>query len=165
MDRHQGGGQVPLGGTWLNIARTPRYEDAFDQYGFSYYFTAAVNSSAELLPYPAGQPVGTQRYVSWAPGLGEVLARLHSELPGKKFLVSEIGLGGEDDTKRAAYLPAALERVRDAIAGGMDITGVHLWTGVDNYEWLDGYAVPFGLFDCNRVPKQSTHVIQSFIRG
>ncbi|MCX5199335.1 family 1 glycosylhydrolase [Streptomyces sp. NBC_00249] len=56
-------------------------------------------------------------------------------------------------------------QVRDAIAGGMDITGVHLWNGVDNYEWLDGYTVPFGLFDRNRVPKHSAHIVQSFIRG
>ncbi|MFJ8164257.1 family 1 glycosylhydrolase [Streptomyces sp. NPDC096136] len=151
--------------TWLNLARMPRYEDAFDQYGFSYYFTAAVDSSAELRPYPAGSPVGPQGYASWAPGLGEVLARLHSELPGKKFLVSEIGLGGEDDAQRAAYLSAALEQVHQAIAGGMDITGVHLWTGVDNYEWLDGHTVPFGLFDRDRVPKPSAHVVQSFIRA
>jgi beta-glucosidase len=151
-------------GSWLNLARTPRYEDAFDRYGFSYYFTAAVNSSGELQPYPAGEPVGPQGYVSWAPGLGEVLARLDAELPGKRFLVAEIGYGGNDDTARAAYLQAALDQVRDAIADGVDITGVHFWTGVDNYEWLEGDTVPFGLFDRNRVPRPSARIIQSSIR-
>ncbi|MEU9005276.1 family 1 glycosylhydrolase, partial [Streptomyces sp. NPDC048551] len=63
------------------------------------------------------------------------------------------------------YLPAALEQVRAAMAGGMDITGVHLWTGVDNYEWLDGHTVPFGLFDRDRTPKPSARVVQSFIRA
>ncbi|RSS81125.1 family 1 glycosylhydrolase [Streptomyces sp. WAC06614] len=156
-----------LWGTWLNMARSPRYEDAFDQYGFSYYFTAAVNAAADLLPYPAGHPVGVgpQGYASWAPGLGEVLARLHAELPGRTFLVSEIGLGGKDDTERAAYLPDALEQVREALAAGMDIAGVHFWTGVENYEWLEGYTVPFGLFDRDRAPRQSAHVVRSFIRG
>jgi beta-glucosidase len=150
--------------SWLNLARTSRYENAFDRYGFSYYFTPAVTSSGELLPFPAGNRVGPQGYVSWAPGLGEVLSRLNSELPGKRFLVAEIGYGGEDDAARAAYLQAALDQVHDAIAGGMDITGVHLWTGVDNYEWLDGHSIPFGLFDRNRVPRPSARVIQSMIR-
>lgn len=150
--------------SWLNLARTPRYEDAFDQYGFSYYFTPAVGSSGDLLPYPEGHPVGPQGYVSWAPGLGEVLTRLNTELPGKRFLVAEIGYGGEDDRARAAYLQAALAQVHDAMAGGMDITGVHLWTGVDNYEWLDGHTVSFGLFDRNRAPRPSARIIQSVIR-
>ncbi|MFB6839775.1 family 1 glycosylhydrolase [Streptomyces sp. NPDC056361] len=151
--------------SWLRFARTPRYENAFDQYGFSYYFSAAVNASGEFLPYPAGNAAGPQGYVSWAPGLGEVLDRLNSELPGKRLLVSEIGYGGDDDIARAAYLPAALGQVRNAIAAGMDIAGVHFWTGVDNYEWIEGFTVPFGLFDRNRVPRPSAHVIQSIIRG
>ncbi|MFF2198417.1 family 1 glycosylhydrolase [Streptomyces sp. NPDC058157] len=154
-----------LWGTWLDLARTPRYEDAFDQYGFSYYFAAAVDASANLLPHPAGHPAGPQGYAPWAPGLGEVLSRLHTELPGKRFLVAEIGLGGDDDARRAAYLSDALEQVRRALADGMDITGVHLWTGVDNYEWLDGHTVPFGLFDRDRTPKPSAHLIRSLLRG
>ncbi|MFF4364900.1 family 1 glycosylhydrolase [Streptomyces sp. NPDC001594] len=109
--------------------------------------------------------MGPQGYAPWAPGLGEVLARLHAELPGRKFLVAEIGLGGEDDARRTAYLSDALEEVRRALAGGMDITGVHLWTGVDNYERLDGHTVPFGLFDRDRTPKPSAHLVRSFLRG
>lgn len=74
-------------------------------------------------------------------------------------------LRGDDDAARAAYLPAGLEEVRTAIDGGMHITGVHFWTGVDNYEWLEGSGVPFGLFDRNRVPRKSAHVVQSFMRS
>ncbi|WP_107072572.1 family 1 glycosylhydrolase [Streptomyces katrae] len=85
-------------------------------------------------------------------------------MPGKKFLVAEIGLGSEGDAQRAAYLSDALGQVHQAIAGGMDITGVHLWTGIDNYEWLDGHTVPFGLFDRDRAPKPSAHLLRSFVR-
>ncbi|MDJ1130587.1 family 1 glycosylhydrolase [Streptomyces iconiensis] len=150
--------------SWLQLARTPRYQDAFDQYGFSYYFTPTVGPSGDLRPYPAGEPVGPQGYVSWAPGLGEVLDRLNSELPGKRFLVAEIGYGGEDDRARATYLQDALGQVHDAMTRGMEITGVHLWTGVDNYEWLDGHTVSFGLFDRHRAPRPSARIVQSLIR-
>ncbi|MEU5833078.1 family 1 glycosylhydrolase [Streptomyces diacarni] len=149
--------------SWLNLARTSRYEDAFDQYGFSYYLSPAISASADLLPYPAGSPVGPQGYVAWAPGLGEVLARLHKELPGKRFLVAEIGYGGHHDTARATYLQAALGHVHDAMNTGMDISGIHLWTGVDNYEWLDGYDVPFGLFDRKRAPRPSAHRLKTLM--
>ncbi|MEU8482325.1 family 1 glycosylhydrolase [Streptomyces sp. NPDC048641] len=150
--------------SWLNLARTPRYQDAFDQYGFSYYFSPAINASGDLLPYPAANPVGPQGYVPWAPGLGEVLARLHKELPDKRFLVAEIGYGGEDDASRAVYLQEAIGQVHDAMRTGMDIAGIHLWTAIDNYEWLDGHHVAFGLFDRDRTPRPSARIIQSLMR-
>ena len=33
--------------------------------------------------------------------------------------------------------------------------GFFFWTGVDNYEWLHGYDVAFGLFDRDRTPRPS----------
>jgi beta-glucosidase len=152
-------------GSWLPLARMPRYENAFDFYGFSYYFTPAVTADSKLIPYPSGLPVGSQGYVAWPDGLGQVLTRLNTELPGKRFLVAEIGYGGDDDVARAGYLTAALGQVSVALADGMNIAGIHFWTGVDNYEWLNGFAVPFGLFDRNRVPRPSAEVVRSLIRS
>lgn len=149
--------------SWLNLARTPRYHDAFDQYGFSYYFAPAINAAGDLLPHPAHSPVGPQGYVAWAPGLGEVLTRLHKELPGKRFLVAEIGYGGDDDAARSAYLREAITEVHNAIKDGIDISGIHLWTAIDNYEWLDGHNVAFGLFDRNRSPRASSRMIRDLM--
>jgi beta-glucosidase len=47
----------------------------------------------------------------------------------------------------------------------MDIAGVHFWTGIDNYEWLDGFTVPFGLFNRDRVPRPSISIVQSLMRS
>lgn len=35
----------------------------------------------------------------------------------------------------------------------MRIEGVTVWTGIDNYEWLTGFDLPFGLFDLDRSPR------------
>ncbi|MFF3640433.1 family 1 glycosylhydrolase [Streptomyces sp. NPDC002564] len=150
--------------SWLNLVRNPRYENAFDLYGFSYYFSPAINAAGDLLPHPAHTPVGPQGYVAWAPGLGEVLARLHQELPGKRFLVAEIGYGGDDDGARSAYLRDAITQVHDAIGNGIDVRGIHLWTAIDNYEWLDGHNVAFGLFDAHRAPRTSARMIRELMR-
>jgi beta-glucosidase len=87
--------------------------------------TPAVTADGKLISYPSGLPVGPQGYVAWPEGLGQVLTRLRTELPGRRFLVAEIGYGGDDDTARTAYLTAALGQIRDALAEGMDIAGAH----------------------------------------
>ncbi|MDN3060099.1 hypothetical protein PH213_37410 [Streptomyces sp. SRF1] len=71
-------------GSWLALARMPRYENAFDMYGFSYYYTPAVTPQGTLIPYPSGQPVGPQGYVAWPDGLGQVLGRLRAERDGAR---------------------------------------------------------------------------------
>ncbi len=42
--------------------------------------------------------------------------------------------------------------------------GFFHWTAVDNYEWLHGYDVPFGLFDRDRNVRASIEVLTSRLR-
>jgi beta-glucosidase len=149
--------------SWLRLARSDDYGDAFDYVGFSYYFAVEVDEAGRPRPYPPGQAVGPQGYVAWPDGLRLVLDRLAKELPGRRLLVSELGYGGPDDAARVAYLSAALGHVASAIGDGIDVAGVFLWTGVDNYEWNDGYAVPFGLFTAEREPRPSAEFIRKVI--
>jgi beta-glucosidase len=41
----------------------------------------------------------------------------------------------------------------------MRVEGVTLWAGIDNYEWLSGFGVPFGLVTADRVPRRSAGVV------
>ena len=66
---------------------------------------------------------------------------------------------------RAAYLARGLDIVAGAIARGIDVRGLFHWTGVDNYEWLHGYDVPFGLFDRERRRRPSAAVLAAVSRG
>jgi beta-glucosidase len=137
----------------------PEFTEAFDLIGFSYYSAAGVTADGAWLPYPDDAPRSPLGYSIWADGLGLVLDRLHEELPGRPLLVSEYGIGTDDDAQRAKYIERGLEIVRDALGRGIDVRGFFHWTGVDNYEWLHGYDVKFGLWDRDRKPRGSLEVL------
>ena len=168
-----------LWGSWLGATRdgllhvptrTPiergDLAEAFDLVGFSYYSATGVRADLSLVPFPADAPVSPLGYAIWPEGLRGVLDRLHAELPGRPLLISEFGIGTDNDTgeddERVRYLARGLELVGDA-DDGIDIRGLFHWTGVDNYEWLHGYDVAFGLIDRERVPRQSADVLRRLI--
>jgi beta-glucosidase len=151
--------------SWLALARHPRYAQAFDLHGFTYYYGALVTPQGQLLPYPADRQPGPLGYVPWPDGIAAVLRRLHRELPDARLVVAELGYGGADDHARCAYLRQALQYISAAQDEGVCIEGVTLWTGIDNYEWLSGFDVPFGLFDIDRSPRNSAQFTQAVTRG
>ena len=113
---------------------------------------------------PDGVPRSPLGYGIWADGLGLVLDRLHTELPGTPLLVAEYGIGTDDDAQRAEYLRRGLELTADAIAQGIDVRGFFHWTGVDNYEWIHGYDVQFGIIDRDRNVRPSAQVLATVAR-
>lgn len=151
--------------SWLRLTRDPKHASAFDTYGFSYYYAVAVAGDGSLRPYPADQPIGQLGYVPWADGIGIVLRRLARELPGRRFAVCELGYGGSDDAARCAYLQRALGQVKEALAEGIDIAGIYIWTGIDNYEWEHGDTIPFGLLDRDRRPRPSADLMRRVVSG
>ena len=88
-----------------------------------------------------------------------MLDDLHAELLGVPLLVAEFGIGTDDDALRARYLVRGLEIANRAIARGVDVRGFFHWTAVDNYEWLHGYDVAFGLIDRDRNVRASAQVL------
>jgi beta-glucosidase len=71
-------------------------------------------------------------------------------------------LAPNDDEWRCDVLRESLAIVDGAIADGIDVRGFFHWTGVDNYEWMRGYDVPFGLFTRDREPRDSTRVLAAY---
>jgi beta-glucosidase len=167
-----------LWGTWLGIMRDgvlrvpgrrpvecSEVADAFDLLGFSYYSAMGVRGDGVQVPYPEHAPVSPLGYGIWSPGLRLVLERLHRELPGMPLLVSEYGLGTADDSERCAYLLEGLGIVAESVSKGIDLRGFFHWTGIDNYEWLHGYDVSFGIFDRERQARASGGVLAEAIAG
>lgn len=138
---------------------------AFDYIGFSYYNAMSVYADLSTGVYPADARVGPMGYAPWPEGLGLVLRRLHDELPGRRLLVAECGFGTDDDDWREELLTASLDETERAIADGVDVAGFFHWTAVDNYEWLEGFDVKFGLFDHDRKPKGSAALIRQIRTG
>jgi beta-glucosidase len=137
----------------------PDLAGSFDLIGFSYYSTIGVQEG-RLTVHPVDAPVSPLGYGIWADGLGLVLDRLHAELPRVPLLVAEYGIGTDDDSARAAYLDRGMQVTNEAIARGVDVRGFFHWTGVDNYEWLHGFDVAFGIIDRDRTVRPSARVLQ-----
>jgi beta-glucosidase len=142
----------------------PDLREACDLVGFSYYAAAGVAADGSEAPYPPDARVGDMGYAPWSEGLAIVLRRLYDELPGRPLLVCEHGIGTTDDEWRADFLRESLGVVEEAIDDGVDLRGFFHWTGVDNYEWLKGFTVPFGLFTRDREARPSAAVIASHAR-
>jgi beta-glucosidase len=149
----------------------PEAVSSFDFLGFSYYAAQGVYADGSIGTYPEDAPVGPMGYAPWAEGLDLVLRRLSDEFPARPLLIDECGLGttrvngtyrDADDDKRVTYLTDCLERVERAVGDGIDLRGFFHWTAVDNYEWLKGYDVLFGLFDRDRAPKPSAALARRY---
>lgn len=139
--------------------------ESSDLIGFSYYNANGVGRDRGFVPFPRDARVGPLGYAPWSEGLALVLRRLDEELPGRPLLISEHGVGTDDDAWRAEVLRESLEFVAGAVADGIDVRGFFHWTGVDNYEWTYGYDVPFGLFTRDREPRPSAEVLREFALG
>jgi beta-glucosidase len=148
----------------LRIASRPPVErpdlaGAFDLFGFSYYSAMGV-AGGRMTVHPTAARVSPLGYAIWADGLGLVLDRLHAELPGTPLLVCEYGIGTDDDAERAAFIERGLDIVNERLARGVDVRGFFHWTGVDNYEWLHGYDLKFGIVDRDRNVRPSAEVLR-----
>jgi beta-glucosidase len=78
------------------------------------------------------------------------------------LLVTENGIGTDDDEQRIEYVQSALEGVLRAIADGIDVRGYTYWSLLDNFEWAYGYRPRFGIVSVDRTtfertPKPSAH--------
>ena len=136
----------------------PDLAGSFDIIGFSYYCALGVKDG-QLVRFPENAPMSQLEYSIWPGGLSLVLERLHNELPTTPLLIAEYGIGTEDDEQRAQYLADGLRITADAIGRGIDVRGFFHWTSVDNYEWLHGYDVKFGIIDDERRVRPSATVL------
>jgi beta-glucosidase len=141
----------------------PDLAGSYDLYGFSYYAAMGV-ANGRLAIHPPGAAISPLGYGIWADGVGLVLDRLHAEIPGTPLLVAEYGIGTADDETRASYLTRGLEVMHAAIDRGTNVRGCFHWTGVDNYEWLHGFDLDFGIIDRARNIKPSASVLQHAAR-
>ncbi|MDE2301360.1 MAG: glycoside hydrolase family 1 protein [Sphingomonadales bacterium] len=96
------------------------------------------------LPTPPGVPVNYMGSQVYPPSLANAVRYAHAA-SGLPIIVTEHGVGTDDDRIRAALIPAALTDLRRAIVDGVPVLGYVHWSLIDNFEWISGYKVHFGL--------------------
>lgn len=85
-------------------------------------------------------------------GLRKLLNRLSAEYPGRPLYVTENGFGVREadaargPLRRARSIVRTLEQVHKTLEDGVDLRGYFHWSLLDNYEWLAGFDIRFGLY-------------------
>jgi beta-glucosidase len=96
-------------------------------------------------------------YEFWPQSLAATLRRAWEYTGGQiPLLVTENGIGTDDDEQRIRYVQAALDGVLDCIDEGIDVRGYTYWSLLDNFEWAFGYGPRFGLVSCDRTTFERT---------
>ncbi|MGH9273368.1 MAG: family 1 glycosylhydrolase [Acidimicrobiales bacterium] len=103
------------------------------------------------LPNEDGVPTLIMGYEYYPQALEATIRRAWDVTKGEvPIVVTENGIGTDDDAQRLAYVRAALEGVLRCLADGIDVRGYTYWSLLDNFEWAFGYGPRFGIVDCDR---------------
>jgi beta-glucosidase len=122
-----------------------------DFLGLQTYSRFRVGPAGMLGP-EAGVEVLPLGYEFWPEALGATIRRAWEVTGGDlPILVTENGIGTDDDEQRLRYVRTALGAVLDCLADGIDVIGYTYWSLLDNYEWTFGYGPRFGLAEVDRV--------------
>ena len=138
--------------------------------GVQTYSRVRVGPDGLLGPEPG---VGTliMGYEYWPQALEMTLRRAWDVTGGKvPLLVTENGIGTDDDPQRIAYIHAALQGVLRVLDDGIRVDGYTYWSLMDNFEWALGYAPRFGLHSVDRTtfartPKPSAAWFAEVVRN
>lgn len=154
-----------------------RMEDVFldvtgedDFIGVQAYSRVRVGPDGLLGPEP-GVDTLIMGYEYWPQALEATLRRAWERTNGQTpLLVTENGIGTDDDAQRIAYVSAALDGVLRVLAEGIRVDGYTYWSLLDNFEWAMGYAPRFGLHAVDRstfarVPKPSAGWFGEVVRS
>ena len=147
---------------WLELAR----DDDF--VGVQNYERIGYDGQGRVEP-AAGVP-RNQMGTGIEPGSLAGAVRYVHGVAGVPVLVTEHGMGTEDDSMRAGFIAPSLDALLDAIADGVPVIGYCHWTLMDNFEWIFGYDFHFGLHSVDRetfvrTPKPSAGVYAAIARA
>jgi beta-glucosidase len=149
-------------GRWLELAR----EDDF--VGVQNYERTWYDASG---PVPARSDTPRNQMGSAVePGsLGGAVRYVYDETH-VPVLVTEHGIGTDDDALRAGFIEPSLVGLLDEIDQGVPVLGYCHWTLLDNFEWIFGYAFHYGLFTVDRTtfsrtPKPSAAVYSAIVQS
>lgn len=128
---------------FLDVAR----DDDF--IGVQTYSRSRYGAEGVLPPEPGVEV--TQMGYEFYPEALEATIRYAAAYTGRPLLVTENGIGTEDDTRRIEYVRRALRGVHRCLQDGIEVRGYCYWSIFDNFEWSLGYRPKFGLIAVDRM--------------
>lgn len=103
-------------------------------------------------------------------GLEVQSKRIHKRYPDTPIIISENGVGDDEDWVRPAYIHEHLAAIYKCINQGIQVIGYIHWTLSDNFEWSDGYGPKFGLVkverekNLKRTPRESFEIYKEICK-
>lgn len=154
-----------------------------DFLGITTYYSEYITTGDQWpIPYrlvKTGKPRTTKNWEFDPDAFYDIVRWLHDTYHLKEIIIAENGCSCNDwvdeegkvqDPNRITYLRNYLKRLHRAIEEGIPVTGYFVWSFWDNFEWIDGLTVRFGLIhvDYNtlkRTPKSSAYWFSDTIRN
>ncbi|KAG8635232.1 hypothetical protein MANES_16G010500v8 [Manihot esculenta] len=127
--------------------------------------------------------IGERTSVDWLhaypEGMEKMVTYVKERYNNTPMFITENGFGEKEncntttksllqDVDRAAYMSSYLEALAMAVRKGADVRGYFAWSLLDNFEWIDGYTIRFGLYHVDystlrRTQKQSATWYKDYI--
>lgn len=91
-------------------------------------------------------------------GFFDLLTRIDKDYNNPIIYITENGMAGKDDViekgiiqdnDRLTYLKKYFEAAHRAIKNGVNLKGYFIWSLLDNFEWLAGFSIRFGIIRVN----------------
>ncbi len=102
------------------------------------------------IPPPPGTDVNYMGAEVYAPSLAGAVRYAYAAT-GVPIIVTEHGVGTDKDSVRARLIPAALAELKKVMDDGVPVMGYVHWSLVDNFEWIFGFKVHFGMHSVDPV--------------
>ncbi|XP_054812457.1 beta-glucosidase 24-like [Prosopis cineraria] len=143
---------------------------SFDFIGLNYYTTyyvssapcqrenqtsltdACINATPERNGLLIGPKAGSQWLYIYPPGIQYLLQYIKEKFNNPVIYITENGVDeindgrkSLDDKIRIDYVSHHLLYIQRAMRNGVKVKGYFMWSLLDNFEWIDGYTVRFGL--------------------
>jgi beta-glucosidase len=101
-------------------------------------------------------------------GIERIIQRVRGG--GKPIYITENGIADRDDRLRPWVIVEAAHAMHAAIASGADVRGYYHWSLVDNFEWVEGWGLRFGLIALDsasqgRAPRRSADLYAALARA
>ncbi|XP_059069115.1 beta-glucosidase 12-like [Cryptomeria japonica] len=147
----------------------------------SFTLDSQTNQTAERNGMLIGPQAGSSWLHVYPRGIRDLLKYIKYRYDNPLIFITENGIDEKNDdtlslaqalndTWRIDYHSKHLSFVQQAIRDGSNIQGYFAWSLLDNFEWVNGYTVRFGLHyidyknNLNRYPKASVYWFQTFLK-
>ncbi len=141
-----------------------------DFVGVQTYSRDRVGPDGIVAP-PEGAELTLMGYEFYPESLEATIRHAYDVTDGTPVLVTENGIGTDDDTRRVGVRTATRSQgVRRCLDDGIDVRGYTAWSAFDNFEWALGYKPTFGLIAVDRTtfertPKPSARLLGAVARA